>query len=528
MVTMSRRKALQMCGLCATGLLVGGAGLGWAADRSGGRADLPPETLRQPTALRSVDRSLSVRLEVTAGRTTVAGRSAALLRYNGEVPGPTLVVHPGDRLAVELVNSSDQPTNLHTHGLAVSPAGDGDNPFVVVDPGRTFRYEYRIPNDQPSGTLWYHPHHHGLAADQVFRGLYGAIVVEDFPGPTPDGDAATEPSTPVRVLVVSDLSLNEDGTVAPTGVLERRLGREGDLVLVNGQLRPQLTMPPGAREKWHLVNACASRFLRLRLDGQHMDLLGLDLPLPNAREVDEILLLPGNRADVMVTAHAGTSVLTAIPVSRIAAGMSFGDGMGSGGTGGGGMGGGGGGSGGGGSGGGGSGGMGGGRRSDASSAPLNLLDVRVDGEPAAAGQTRLPANQVPDLRAEPLTAHRSITLAMGMEMQGPVGTSFTIDGHLFDAARVDQSVAAGAIEQWTIVNTSEMDHPFHLHVWPMQILRVGGSAVTEPRWQNVVNVPARSSTVVLIRFAPVTGRTVYHCHILDHEDAGMMGVVAVG
>ena len=93
--------------------------------------------------------------------------------------------------------------------------------------------------------------------------------------------------------------------------------------------------------------------------------------------------------------------------------------------------------------------------------------------------------------------------------------------------RVDNTVKAGAVEVWTITNASGMDHPFHLHVWPMQVLSVAGRAIGPPIWQNVVNVPARSSSVVRIAFDDYTGRTVYHCHMLDHVDNGMMGIIDV-
>jgi FtsP/CotA-like multicopper oxidase with cupredoxin domain len=88
-------------------------------------------------------------------------------------------------------------------------------------------------------------------------------------------------------------------------------------------------------------------------------------------------------------------------------------------------------------------------------------------------------------------------------------------------------VAAGAVEEWTITNTSPMDHPFHLHVWPMQVMFIANTPIQAPAWQNVVNVPARSNSVVRIAFDAYIGRTVYHCHILDHEDNGMMGVIDV-
>jgi FtsP/CotA-like multicopper oxidase with cupredoxin domain len=92
-----------------------------------------------------------------------------------------------------------------------------------------------------------------------------------------------------------------------------------------------------------------------------------------------------------------------------------------------------------------------------------------------------------------------------------MGMNFTIDGKEFDPDRIDQLVAAGTVEEWTVTNISPMDHPLHLHVWPMQIVARGGEPVTEPNWQDVINIPARSDVTVHIAFANFTGRTVSHC-----------------
>ncbi len=134
-----------------------------------------------------------------------------------------------------------------------------------------------------------------------------------------------------------------------------------------------------------------------------------------------------------------------------------------------------------------------------------------------------------DLRAAAVTAHREQVFAMDMGMNGGGTASgmmnFTINGSAFTADRVDTTVPIGAIEEWTLRNTSPMDHPVHLHVWSMQIIEQAGRPVDNPEWQDVVNVPARSSVRVRIAFEDFSGKTVYHCHILDHEDSGMMGLI---
>jgi FtsP/CotA-like multicopper oxidase with cupredoxin domain len=510
---LSRRSALRLGGLGLACTAVGGTGLAWAA-RAGfdPRAD---EDLVEPRLLRSRGGSLQVRLEASQGPARVAGREATVLRYNGQLPGPTLHVQPGDLLQVELVNQMAVPTNLHVHGLQVSPAGRADNVFVAVGPGSSHRYEYRLPRDHPPGLYWYHPHHHGMVADQVFAGLYGAIVVDAA------SDAALLPVSRERVLVVSDTSLDGAGRVRPTSAMERMRGREGELVLVNGQVRPALVARPGERERWRVLNACVARFLRLRVDGQHLQLAGMDSGrFRTPADVEELVLAPGNRADLLVTTAAGTSQLRALPYDR-----------------------------------GGPGGMG--ARTTGSAAPVVLATVRVGGN-AGPALPPVPIQPTPrDLRGADVARRRELTFAMGMGVgmgpggvgpgkgsgpgggpgndggtgggpgAGPRGMQFTIDGRSYDPGRVDQSVRIGTVEEWVFRNRSPMDHPLHLHVWPMQVVQRDAVAVSAPTWQDVVIVPARSQVTVRIAFDRFAGRTVYHCHVLDHEDLGMMGVLEV-
>ena len=481
----TRRQALQLGGVGLLSAAVGGTGLAL-----GGGSRLDPEVgaeMAEPETLRSADGALQVRLEAVSGPVRIAGREATAYGYNGGVPGPTLRLRPGDRLQIQLVNRLDAPTNLHVHGLHVSPEGNGDNIFLTLPPGETFDYDYRLPEDHPPGVFWYHPHHHGTVADQLFGGLYGAIVVED---------PEELPVARGRVIVVSDITLDAAGRLRQPSTMERMMGREGELVLVNGQVRPTLTARPGERERWRVVNACTSRYMRLRLDGQQIDLLGIDSGrYAEARRVEEIALATGNRADLLVTTTAGTSTLQALGVDR-----------------------------------GGMGGMMGGSVSG-DVGPLATLDVA--GADVAAPPPVPPQPQPRDLRGAEVTERRRLTFDMGMGGgmgggMGPGGMTFTIDGREFDPDRIDQSVSLGAVEEWTITNTSPMDHPMHLHVWPMQILAEGGRPVDDVRWQDVVNIPAGGEVTVRVAFDDFSGRTVYHCHILDHEDNGMMGVIAAG
>ncbi len=484
MEPISRRAVLTMGGLGLVSTAVGGTGL-WRELNPSVPDPGTGESFTEPDVLRSRGGRLEVRLEAALGAHEVAGRRSRTLGYNGGVPGPTLRLRPGDTLRLDLVNRLEDVTNLHMHGLHVSPEGNGDNIFLTIEPGQTQRYEYRLPDDHPPGVYWYHPHHHGHVADQIFGGLYGAIIVDE---PAGDIDADRE-----RVMVVSDITLDSRGSLVTPSTMEQMMGREGALVLVNGQTMPRLQGRAGARERWRIVNACTSRYLALDLSGHSPRVVGRDQGRLSRHVVlSDVVLAPGNRLDLVIDFRQGRSELVARPVDR--GGMMGGM-------------------------------MGGGFGGDG---PVTLARLEVG---AADGRGRgevAPAPLPRDLREAAVDQRRSITFQMGMGgMMGGGGgpMSFSFDGKEFDADRIDQQVRLGTVEEWTIGNDSPMDHPFHLHVWPMQLLEVDGHQVSEPMWLDVVNVPARSRVKVRVAFEDFGGKTVYHCHILDHEDRGMMGTV---
>ena len=202
MLPLSRRQALLLGGLGVAGTVAGGAGLFWTLTSR--PVPLSGGELSQPQEERSVNGQLQVRLEAAPGRIQLAGWNAGALGYNGGIPGPTLRLRAGDVLNIQLVNNLVQATNLHVHGLHVSPEGNGDNVFISVEPASGFDYEYRLPKDHPPGVYWYHPHHHGTVADQIFAGLFGAIIIED---PEPIEVSAE------RVMVVFDTTLDAAGIV---------------------------------------------------------------------------------------------------------------------------------------------------------------------------------------------------------------------------------------------------------------------------------------------------------------------------
>jgi FtsP/CotA-like multicopper oxidase with cupredoxin domain len=418
----------------------------------------------------------------------LAGRDTGALGFNGISPGPTLRVRPGDEIAVRLINRLDQPTNLHTHGLRVSSQGNSDNPFLRLRPGDSYDYLFRIPPDHPAGTNWYHPHHHGTVADQLFGGLAGALLVDGGP----DLPVAVD-----RLLMITDTALTEDGDVAPVAAMQRAMGRQGELVLVNGQQEPSIPATADASQRWRIINGCTSRVLSIRLAGHQFVQIAQDgtfLPAPAAR--DRVVLAPGNRVEVVVHPNGpGQYPLTADAVDRGAM-----PGMGR---------------------------MGGRSDQTVTSGPVTLATMITTGptKPAPPLPATLPAE--PGANG-PVDTRRTIAFQMGMGSGGgPGGMAFTIDGRSYDPERDDQIIPFGTTEEWTITNSSPLDHPFHLHVWPVTVLAVSDNSQPSGIPQDVVLVPARGWVRLRIAFTTYAGRTVYHCHILDHEDAGMMATVNV-
>jgi FtsP/CotA-like multicopper oxidase with cupredoxin domain len=475
----SRRGAIMLGGLSVAGLVVA------APERVAGQVRANPrqltgEVLRQPRVLASRGGRLRVEL-VAAPRGPRVGHATGKLGFNGTSPGPTLRMRPGDELAVRLTNHLDQPTNLHTHGLRVSPQHNSDNPFLQVDPGTSFDYLIRLAPDHPTGTFWYHPHHHGMVADQVFGGLFGALLVEPR---SRRGSTAVD-----RVLLVSDITLDGHGRVARAGGMDKMMGRQGRLVLVNGAHRPTIPAVPGAPQRWRIINACASRVLALRLQGHDLAQIAVDgtfLPAPSVK--DRVVLAPGNRADVIIRpTKAGHYDLIAEPFEDLVdTVLNLGEPV----------------------------------------ETVTLATMTTAGPPASAPPLplTLPAETPP---GAPATVRRQITIQMGMGGMDGNEMTFTIDGRSFDPARDDQTVVFGTTEEWTISNDSPLPHPFHLHTWPFIVQAISDLTPPSGVAQDVVLIPAHGWVILKIPFTAHSGRSVFHCHTLDHGDGGMMATVNV-
>jgi FtsP/CotA-like multicopper oxidase with cupredoxin domain len=445
----------------------------------------PPARAEPPTnpgltEVHSQDGTLAVTLVAAPGTLHIGSLTLAGATYNGAYAGPVLHAYPGDRLRVRLVNHLAEPTNLHFHGLFTSPLGNGDNVHLTVPPGASFTYDVRVPADQPPGVYWYHPHLHGTSERQVMSGLSGALLI-DPPNP-PVGPPVGPPSgPPQRLFVLKDISF--DDPMGDPAIDDTLL----DLVQsINGGLAIHPTMVPGGQELWRFSNQSADRPVHLALQDHRFRIVARDgEPVKDPPVVTTLDIMPAGRVDVLVEAgRAGRYPLRALGV---------------------------------------------GTGSGAAYRPDRALgELTVAGAPAPTPAPAAPEPLPRDLRSVAVGAHRTMVFS---ETTGfdPARQRFFVNGRTFDPDRIDLRVPLGAVEEWTVRNDSDDLHVFHIHQIGFQVVAVNGVPVPFNGRIDTVRVPERGSVTLRLAFThpEIVGRFVFHCHVLQHEDRGMMAQIEV-
>jgi FtsP/CotA-like multicopper oxidase with cupredoxin domain len=495
------------------------AGAGVAAIGTAGRGLFLPwfdisraaaaEELVAPEVRASQDGLLDTTLTARVMSLPLAGQTATVSVYEGSFPGPTLRVRPGDTLRVNLVNTLETlppglpqsspficspvtgpgqmpnstehamtcDTNLHVHGLHVSPEDNSDNIFLTVKAGESLQYEYQIPPGHPAGLYWYHPHLHGTVTNQVFGGMAGSIIIE--------GDIDKLPGIagiPERLLVLQATQLAPDGNVlnllpSPPDMASQQ---KQYLRLVNGQLNPTMTIRPGETQRWRILNATANVTYLLQLDGHQLHQIAKDGNTLNETWTrDAINLAPGERVEVLVQGGpAGTYALRTLPIST---GFTT--------------------------------------QKDAT-----LAALVVDGDPMTPEPLPTTLLPVEDLSTVDIDEQRRFTFQFGTPVNPP-DTRFWINNKQFDGERDDAVVRLNTTEEWVIRNASGNWHPFHIHINDYQVVAVNGQPVPVRYHEDTTGIPPFGEFTMRTRFRDFAGRWVFHCHILLHEDHGMMGTV---
>jgi FtsP/CotA-like multicopper oxidase with cupredoxin domain len=380
------------------------------------------------------------------------GRTVPGNTFNGQVPGPTIELGVGDTLVAELRNELPDATTIHWHGLRVPADMDGTEAVQeAVGPGERCEYRFVVPD---AGTFWYHSHVN--ETEQLERGLYGALIVRGPDEPVLDGE---------RVLLLDDLKLDETGALAPFGdPHEHHAGREGDVRLVNGEQEPELEIAAGQIERWRIVNAANTRFVRLSIGGRPFTILGTDGGLLTAPvQATETLITPGERVDLAVGPFSEGELLEieALPYDR----------------------------------------------GKGETPRERFATLRVGA--AAPSQATIPDTLRDIEPLVPAGAAPTRTIDLKALMHG-------------GQHQRDEPVRVGDLQVWELVNETGQDHPFHLHGFFFQVVDENGTPPAAPAWKDTVNVPRKSRATIAWLPDDRPGEWMYHCHILEHHAMGMM------
>ena len=387
--------------------------------------------------------------------------------FNNSIPGSIIEANKGDTVIVRVKNELDEPTIIHWHGVRLQPEMDGtSHTQEPILPGSEFEYKFVVPD---AGTFWYHSHHN--ETKQMERGMYGALIVKDANDPVFDGE---------RVFVIDDMKLEKDGSFKKGNQIsrwmERHDGRQGDTLLINGKETPAIKISGGHSERWRFINASSARYFYLSLGGREFTIIGSDGGLiSRPQKVNKLLLVPGERVDIVGGPFIDGEMIDIISLPYN-------------------------------------------RRTFTKTKRQKFATIEV-------GRTIPSDAVVPEIlrNIEPLASvnekiNRKVKLSVGPSLKH--GIDFLVNNQLHAH---DQPVEVGKLQVWEVSNTSLMDHPFHLHGFFFQVLEINGHATETIMWKDTVNLTPRSK--VKIAWLPDNrpGNWMYHCHILEHHEAGMMG-----
>jgi blue copper oxidase len=445
-------------------------------------------------------------LRIAAGNSEfLPGISTPTLGINGAYLGPTIRCRVGDRVTLHVKNTLSEPTTLHWHGVHVPASSDG-GPHQIVEPGAVWEPSFEIK--QNASLCWYHSHLLGHTGEQVLRGLAGLFLIDD------------EESRSLRLpseygvddipLVIQDRRFNRDGSFDYLSAMpDAMMGYKGNVILVNGAADPHVVLRR-QRTRLRILNGSNSRIYTLgRDDGVDLIVIGSDGSLlERPARLRRVRLGPGERVEMLVDMQTNQTIKLMSYPDRVTAG-GMGPGM-----------------------------MMGGMAGNTETFPI--IELRAAQSEAA--DLSLPERliRVPSWTPAQATRTRTFTLdmpMMGMGMGGMMRRRtmdglMGINGRSMNKSRIDVQVPLGSIEIWEIRNTTPLTHPFHIHDIQFRVLdRDGDPPLPNERGlKDTVLVDPGSAVRVIaefVDFADPQHPYMFHCHILEHEDAGMMGQFVV-
>jgi FtsP/CotA-like multicopper oxidase with cupredoxin domain len=441
----------------------------------------------------------------------VTGKAA--FSFAGKEVPPVIRARPGQDIRLTYRNDMsvhseehciDGPcmnmTNLHFHGLHVSPAAPQDDVLTMMAmPGQSLHYIVNIPMDQPPGLYWYHTHPHGESYQQSLDGMSGAIVIDGIERYVPEVRQMRE-----RILILRDMVVEGKDSAATevrhiVQIPATACGSENEVpervFTVNGTLRPQIPIAPGERQFWRIVNASPDLYADLKIDRVQFEIVALDgMPLafhdPKRRIelAEHILVPPAGRVEAIVTGpKAGTPAALRT--------LCFDTGR------------------------------------DGDPGPAMVLADLTDAAQADSKKIKARRSDV-----SPVYKPLSDALIANVETSAPdfVVTftedkrGFYINGKKFGMADPPMTtVDVGAFRHWRVVNDTQEVHPFHIHQVHFLAYSQNGERLRQAEWLDTVNVPVRGSVDLMMDFTDpiIRGLSLFHCHLLSHEDKGMMAKI---
>ena len=399
-------------------------------------------------------------------------RDGAVEGSKASVPGPTLDLKVGQHVIVHFRNELPEATTIHWHGIRLPNPSDG-TPSVQVEVREDgeFVYEFTAAD---AGTFWYHPH--VRADEQIERGLYGAVVVRGATKVDVDAD---------RTFVLDDVKLEADGKLSEdTTQLDVMLGRQGNVILANGIRDGQIVARSGARERWRFVNAANGRFFNLRLPKHAFLVIGWDGGLlAEPYSTKTLLIAPGERYEVIVELPDDSGSELALETIHYERGHDVPD-----------------------------------------PGPKPVLRVAIEG--AADPVKALPANWADPIALEvPSDTPEQLIKLSEREGMGQDFPEFFLNDRAFPDVPMIEATS-GEVAIWRVENDAEMDHPFHIHGLFFRVLDVNGEAPEHDGWKDTVNVPQKQAVRLAVPYDE-PGTWMYHCHILEHAERGMMAELKI-
>jgi FtsP/CotA-like multicopper oxidase with cupredoxin domain len=437
------------------------------------------QELREPPAYKNLGTKPGVyEIDTTISQAPVQlvnGPKTQMFLYNGQYPGPVIRCKEGTTVIVHAHNKLALPTNIHFHGLIIPPEQDGA-PQNLMGPGDSHTYTWVAKAGFPMNT-WYHAHPHGITHTEVQRGLEGFTQILAAKDPLPAAYGNTQ-------IVLFDARFDANNQFPPDTEFDRINGREGNIVFVNGQVLPTLTLKPGEIRRLTILNGSAARFYDVAIPGMKVLWVGTDgglfgKPVP----FDHQLLSNAERIQVLIQAPNVPNQayqLVALPNDR---GLK-----------------------------------------PIHQQTIPLMTIRT----SAAAPVAAPPVPATLRRVDPIP-QSGLKRTIEMGFNGFNGVKhYMIDTKRFDPLRIDNVANHDQTETWNLIGQNgKWWHPMHLHSTQFQVLEVNGKPEPFPAWKDTVALPGSGKVKFVVRYNDFAGLFFFHCHILSHEDDGMMTTLYV-